>query len=161
MHSWPMRAALLVTVACAFGCQREPELTPVKRAAKDRGECHVIAVGSSNFDPALAEEPPKTISTTAQAGGDVVGSGAIAKGAVKGAVVGVVGGAVVGEAGKGAGAGAAAGALIGGMRRRQETKKMVTTTHPNPEYQEFAAARQAYRDALDNCLRARAQAAQP
>ena len=160
MHSWPMRAALLVTVTCAFGCQREPELTPVERAAKDRAECHVMAVGASNFDPALADEPPKTISSTAPAGGDVIGSGAVVKGAAKGAVVGVVGGAVMGEAGKGAAAGAAAGALIGGVRRRQETKKMVTTTHPNPEYQQFAAARQAYRSALDECLRARAQAAQ-
>jgi hypothetical protein len=64
----------------------------------------------------------------------VVGSGAIAKGAAKGAVVGVAGGAIAGDAGKGAAIGAGAGALIGGVRRKQETEKMVTTTRTNPEY---------------------------
>jgi hypothetical protein len=114
-----------------------------------------MAVSQSQFDPTLAEAPPRTISETHQAGGKVVGSGDVAKGAVKGALVGVAGGAVVGEAGKGAAAGAVGGALIGGMRRRQETKKMVTTTRTNPEYTAYVEQKDAYRRSFDACLTAR------
>jgi hypothetical protein len=153
--------ALLACGSLLAACQREPELTPLERAAKDRGECHVIAVDASGFDPTVAEEPARTISETAPAGGDVVGSGAVAKGALAGAAVGVIGGAVVGEAGAGAAGGAAAGALIGGVRRHRETKKLVTTTRANPEYTAYVEKKDAYRKALDRCLTERAQAAKP
>ncbi len=150
-----MRRALGLVLIGALAC--EPALTPMERAAKDRSECLVIAIDSSGFDPAMAEAPPRTISTQ-QRGGDVIGSGAVVKGAAKGAIVGVVGGAVAGDAGKGAAAGAAVGALVGGARRRRETKEMVTTTHPNPEYAQYMAAKNAYKSALDDCLTARAGA---
>jgi hypothetical protein len=152
-----MRRIVVLALIVALGaCQREPELTPMERAAKDRSECHVLAIGRSGFDPTTAEAPPRTISSTQQRGGDVVGSGAIAKGAAKGAVVGVIGGAIAGEAGTGAAIGAAAGGLIGGARRRRETKEMVTTTLPNPDYQQYIEAKAAYRDTLEQCLAARA-----
>lgn len=148
-------ASVLVIVAA---CQREaavPELSPLEKEAKARAECHVMAVSQSQFDPTMAEAPAQTISETREAGGKVVGSGAIAGGAAKGALVGVAAGAVVGEAGKGAAAGAVGGALIGGMRRRQETKKMVTTTRTNPEYTAYLAKKDAYRRTFDACLTAR------
>jgi hypothetical protein len=132
-----------------------PQLSPIEREAKNRGECHVIAVSQSQFDPTLADEPVRTISETHKAGGDVVGSGAVAKGAVKGAVGGVVVGAIAGDAGKGAAIGAGAGALIGGVRRRQETQKMVTTTRTNPAYTEYVARKDAYRSSFDACMSAR------
>jgi hypothetical protein len=152
----------LVALALAvFACQGEPELTPVQRAAKDRAECQLLATDRTGFDPVLAPEPPpRTISETHQAGGKVVGSGAMVKGAAKGAAVGAVGGLVVGEAGKGAGAGAAAGALLGGLQRRKETKQMVTTSRPNPEYAAYVEVKEAYKQALSACLAARAQQAQ-
>jgi hypothetical protein len=149
--------ALLACGSLLAACQRERELTPLERAAKDRAECHVIAVDASSFDPTVAEEPARTISETAPAGGDVIGSGAVAKGALGGAAVGAIGGAVVGEAGGGAAAGAAAGALIGGIRRHKETKKPVTTTRTNPAYTAYVEKKNAYRAALDRCLSARAQ----
>lgn len=147
-----LAAALAATLACK---PAEKVLSPVELEAKNRGECHVIAVSQSQFDPTLAEEPVRTISETHKQGGDVVGSGAIAKGAAKGAVVGVVGGAIAGDAGKGAAIGAGAGALIGGVRRRQETQKMVTTTRANPEYTQYVAAKNAYRSAFDACMTSR------
>jgi hypothetical protein len=152
---------VLVSILVLSGCQREPELTPMEKAAKDRSECHMLAIDRSGFDPATAEAPPRTISSTQQRGGDVVGSGAIAKGAAKGAVVGVIGGAIAGDAGTGAAVGAAAGGLVGGVRRRRETKEMVTTTLPNPDYQAYMEAKNAYRQALDHCLAARAAEAKP
>jgi hypothetical protein len=91
----------------------------------------------------------------------VVGSGAIVKGAAKGAAVGAVGGLVVGEAGKGAGAGAAAGALLGGLNRRKETKQMVTTSRPNPEYAAYVEAKEAYKQALAACLASRQRQPEP
>jgi len=148
----------LSLVAALAACQREtppPELSPLEKEAKARAECHVMAVSQSQFDPTMAEAPPQTISETKQAGGDVVGSGAIAGGAAKGALVGVAAGAVAGDAGKGAAAGAVAGGLIGGMRRRQETKKMVTTTRTNPEYTAYLAKKEQYRQVFDACLTAR------
>jgi hypothetical protein len=146
-------AALTAVSACK---PAPPELTPLEREAKNRGECHVIAVSQSQFDPTLAEEEPvRTISETHKKGGDVVGSGAVAKGAAKGAVGGVVIGAIAGDAGKGAAIGAGAGALIGGVRRRQETQKMVTTTRPNPAYTAFVEKKNAYRSAFDACMNAR------
>jgi hypothetical protein len=147
----------LLALGLSLGCKPpEPELTPVEREAKDRGECHVIAVSQSGFDPTVAgEPPPRTISETHKAGGEVVGSGAIAKGAAKGALVGVAGGAIAGDAGKGAAIGAGAGALIGGVRRHRETQKMVTTSRENPEYAAWVAQKNAYRSAFDACLSAR------
>jgi hypothetical protein len=142
----------------AIACQ--PELTPTEKAAKDRSECSVIAIDQSGFDPVTAEEPPRTISSTHQRGGEVIGSGAVVKGAAGGAVAGVVGGAIMGEAGKGAAAGAAVGGLFGGVRRHRETQEMVTSTRPNPAHAEYAAAKNAYKSALDGCLAARAAGAE-
>jgi len=157
-----MRLALaLVALAAlaALACKpAEPPLTPTEKAAKDRSECIVVAIDQSRFDPTTAEEPPRTISSTHERGGDVVGSGAVVKGAAGGAVLGVVGGAIAGDAGKGAAAGAAVGGLFGGVRRHRETKEMVTTTRPNPEHQAYLAAKNAYKSALDACLAARAEA---
>ena len=149
--------ALLAAVGLSLACKpAEKPLTPLEQEAKDRGECHVLAVSQTRFDPTLADEPVRTISETHKKGGDVVGSGAIAGGAVKGAVGGVVIGAIAGDAGKGAAIGAGAGALIGGVRRRQETQKMVTTTRTNPEYTVYVEAKNAYRGAFDACMTARA-----
>jgi hypothetical protein len=134
----------------------EPRLSPIERAAKDRAECQLIATRLTGFDPVLAEEPPRTLSETHQRGGDVVGSGAVLKGAAKGALVGVAGGAVAGEAGKGAAAGAVGGALIGGVRRHKQTKELVTTTRTNPEYTAYVDAKKAFRAAFDDCMRVRA-----
>lgn len=150
--------AVLAAIGLVLGCKpAEKPLSPVELEAKNRGECHVLAVGQSRFDPTLAEEPPpRTISETHQRGGDVVGSGAVAKGAVKGAVGGVVVGAIAGDAGKGAAIGAGAGALIGGVRRKRETQEMVTTTRTNPEYTAYVESKNAYRTAFDACMTARA-----
>lgn len=141
---------LLVPSAC------QQELSPTEKAAKDRSECLVLAIDQSGFDPVTAEEPPRSVSSTAQRGGEVVGSGAIAKGAAKGAVVGVVGGAIGGNVGAGAAAGAAVGGLFGGVKRHRETQERVTTTRPNPEYESYVQAKSAYKEALEHCLAARA-----
>jgi uncharacterized protein YcfJ len=155
---------VLVLVAVAdlsVGCKpAEKPLSPLELEAKNRSECHVLAVGQSHFDPTLAAEaPPRTISETHKRGGDVVGSGAIAKGAVVGGVVGLAGGAIAGNAGAGAAIGAGGGALIGGVRRKRETNEMVTTTRTNPEYTAYVGAKNGYRSAFDACMTARA--AQP
>jgi hypothetical protein len=154
------RVFSVLAVVALGACQREPELTPVEKAAKDRSECHLLAVDRTGFDPILATEPARTISETRQAGGQVIGSGAVVRGAAKGAAVGAVGGLVVGEAGKGAGAGAAAGALLGGLHRRKETKQMVTTSRPNPEYAAYVEGKEAYKQALAACLASRQAAPQ-
>jgi hypothetical protein len=133
-------------------CREEVQLTPAEQAAKDRSECQALATHDSGFDPLTAEAPPRTISSTARRGGNVVGEGDIVEGAAKGAVLGVVGGAIMGDAGRGAGAGAAMGGLMGGARRRQETNEMVTTTHTNPEYTEFEASKAAFKSSFDSCL---------
>jgi hypothetical protein len=152
-------AALLLACKPA-GPPPPPPLTPLEQEAKDRGECHVLAVNQSRFDPTLAAEPPpRTISETHKQGGDVVGSGAIAKGAVVGGLVGVAGGAIAGNAGAGAAIGAGAGGLIGGVRRHKETQKMVTTTRTNPEYTAYVEAKNGYRSAFDACMTSRAAAA--
>jgi hypothetical protein len=70
----------------------------------------------------------------------------------------VVGGAILGETGRGAAAGAAVGGLIGGAKHYQKRQEMVTTTRPNPAYEEFAAAKTAYKRALEQCLASRAEA---
>lgn len=145
--------ALVAVLSFALACKPEPPpLSPVELEAKNRGECHVVAVSQTQFDPTLAEEPVRTLSETHKKGGDVVGSGAIVKGAAVGALVGVAGGAIAGDAGKGAAIGAGGGALIGGVRRRQETQKMVTTTRTNPEYTAYVEKKNAYRNAFDTCM---------
>jgi hypothetical protein len=150
---------ILLGVAAAAACKpAPPPLTPTEKAAKDRSECSVVAIDQSGFDPVTAEEPPRTISSTHQRGGEVIGSGAVVKGAAEGAVVGVIGGAIAGEAGTGAAAGAAVGGLIGGVRRHRETKEMVTSTRTNPEYTEYVEKKKAYKSALDACLASRAAA---
>ncbi len=63
----------------------------------------------------------------------------------------------MGEAGKGAAAGAAVGGLIGGARHYKKRQEVVTTTRPNPAYQEYAAAKDAYKSALEQCLASRAE----
>jgi hypothetical protein len=146
--------ALAGAVACA------PELTPAERAAKDRSECQLAAAQQSGFDPLTAEEPPRTVSTTSRRGGEVVGSGAVVKGAAQGAVLGVVGGAIMGDVGAGAGAGAAIGGLMGGVKRHRETNEMVTRTHTNPAYQEFVASKEAFKAAFERCLDERARSEQ-
>lgn len=151
-----MRGTLPTVLVLALAACGPPPLTPAEQAAKDRSECIVVAIEQSGFDPTTAEEPPRTISSSAPRGGEVVGSGAIVKGAAKGAVAGVIGGAIMGDAGEGAAAGAAVGGLFGGMRRRAETKEVVTTTRPNPEHQEYVAAKQAYKHLLEECLASRA-----
>ena len=147
---------LPILLLAAGGCRKEPELSPAEKAAKDRSECMVAATQQTGFDPLTAEAPPRTVSSTQKRGGEVVGSGAIAEGAAKGALVGVVGGAIGGNVGAGAAAGAAAGGLIGGVRRHRETQEMVTTTRANPEYEQYVQAKDAYKQALEQCLAARA-----
>ena len=152
-----MRFPIALLTLAALAC--EPALTPTEKAAKDKSECMVLATEHTGFDPLTAEEPPRTVTSSHQRGGDLKGGAVdVGKGAVGGAVAGVVGGAIMGDAGRGAGAGAAIGGLIGGARYYQKSKETVTTTHPNPAYQEYAAAKAAYKDALEQCLAARAEA---
>ena len=145
---------LLVLAAC------QQELSPAEKAAKDRSECQALATKQSGFDPLTAQEPERTISTTRRRGGEVVGSGAVVKGAAEGAVLGVVGGAIMGNAGKGAAAGAAIGGLMGGVKRHRETNEMVTTTQTNPDYVKYMEAKDAFKAAFDQCLAGRVGANQ-
>jgi len=147
----------LIAVFAMTGCEREPELTPAEKAAKDRAECQAIASAQSGFDPlTAAEPPPKTIQTTSRRGGEVVGSGAVVKGAAGGAALGALGGAIMGNAGRGAGAGAAMGGVMGGVKRHQQTNEMVTRSHPNPEYAAYIEAKDGFRTAFEQCLNQRA-----
>ena len=145
---------LLVLAAC------QQELSPAEKAAKDRSECQALATQQSGFDPLTAQEPERTISTTRRRGGEVVGSGAVVKGAAGGAALGRVGGAIMGSAGTGAAAGAAIGGLMGGVERHRETNEMVTTTQTNPEYVRYTEAKDAFKAAFDQCLAGRAGANQ-
>lgn len=152
------RISAIVLVALT-GCE-EP-LSPAEKAAKDRAECQAIATNRSGYDPLTAPEPPpKTIQTTHQRGGKVVGSGDIVKGAAGGAALGAIGGAIMGNAGGGAGAGAAIGGLMGGVKRHKQTNETVTTSHPNPEYEEFMAGKNEFKTAFEHCLQERAEAPQ-
>jgi len=154
------RVLTLATLVATVGCEQEPELTPAERAAKDRAECQALATRQTSFDPLTAPEPPpKTISRTEQRGGQVVGSGAIVKGAAGGAALGAMGGAIMGNAGKGAGAGAAIGGVMGGVKRHKETNEMVTRTSPNPEYAAYMEQKDAFRAAFEQCLAERSAAA--
>ncbi len=143
---------LIALLAC------EKQLSPTEKAAKDRSECSVLAMDQSGFDPVMAEEPPRTLSSSHQRGGTLKeGAVDVGKGAVGGAVAGVVGGAIMGEAGKGAAAGAAIGGLFGGAKHYQKRQEVVTTTRPNPEYQKYAQGKAAYKSALEQCLASRAE----
>jgi hypothetical protein len=147
-----------IGVACLALVACQKELSPTEKAAKDRGECSVVAMDESGFDPVTAEAPPRTISSSHQRGGDwKEGAGTVVKNAAGGAVAGVVGGAIMGEAGKGAAAGAAIGGLFGGVKHYKKTRETVTTTHPNPAYQEYEQAKAAYKSALERCLASRAE----
>ncbi len=126
-----MRRAMGLAVLAFVACK--PALTPTEQAAKDRSECMVVAQQQSSFDPLTAEEPPRTVSSTHERGGTL-------------------------EEGAGSAAGAAAGGLIGGAKHYQESHEMVTTTRPNPEYQQYVASKTAYKNALEQCLAARAGA---
>lgn len=152
-----MRLAVIAVLALALvACEKE--LTPTEKAAKDRGECMVVASDQSGFDPITAEEPPRTVSSSYKRGGTMKeGAVDVGKGVAGGAVLGVVGGAIMGEAGKGAAAGAAVGGLIGGAKHYQKRQEVVTSTRPNPAYQEFVAQKAAYKSALEQCLASRAE----
>jgi hypothetical protein len=154
------RATLILGLALAALAACQPELTPAQKAANDRAECQAQATQESGFDPLTAEEPARTISTTSRRGGEVVGSGAIVKGAAGGAAVGALGGAIAGDAGTGAAAGAAIGGLLGGVRRHRETNEMVTRSHTNPEYTKFQEDKKAFKSAFDRCLTERARSAE-
>jgi len=144
---------LLALTAC------QEQLTPAEKTAQDRAECQALATQQSGFDPLTAEEPTRTISTSERRGGQVLGSGEVARGAARGAAVGAVGGAIAGDAGDGAAAGAAMGGLLGGVRRRRETNETVTKTHTNPEYVEFKEAKDAFNGSFQQCLATRSEVA--
>jgi hypothetical protein len=152
------RAIVLLTLPLLAACEQEPQLTLAEQVKKIATECHELATQQSGFDPRTVEEPPRTISTTSRRGGEVVGSGAIAKGAAGGAVLGGIGGAIADDAGTGAGVGAAIGGLIGGIRRHRETNEPVTRTFANPDYEEYVAARKAFKRTFDECMAERAGA---
>jgi hypothetical protein len=149
---------LLVLPSLLAGCEPEPQLTLAEQVKKIATECQDLAEQQSGFDPRTAEEPPRTISTTSRRGGEVVGSGALVRGAAQGAAAGAIGGAIAGDAGTGAAAGAAVGGLLGGIRRHRETNEQVTRTHANPDYAEYAADRKAFKSTFDQCMAERAGA---
>jgi hypothetical protein len=162
MHRTPrwLSALALAALVATAGCEKQPELTPAERIAKDRAECQALATQQTTFDPLTAPEPPpKTISRTERRGGKVVGSGDIVKGAAGGAALGAVGGAIMGDAGKGAGAGAAIGGVMGGVKRHKQTNEMVTRTSPNPDYAAYMEQKDAFRAAFEQCLAQRSMAA--
>jgi len=110
----------------------------------------VIATDQTGFDPITAEEPVRTVSSSHKRGGTMQeGTVDVGKGAV--------GGAIMGEAGRGAAAGAAVGGLFGGAKHYQKRQEVVTTTQPNPAYQEFVQQKAAYKSALEQCLASRAE----
>ena len=69
----------LLTLLVLAACQEQ--LSPAEKAAKDRSECQALASQRTGFDPLTAEAPARTISTTGPRGGQLVGSGAMVKGA--------------------------------------------------------------------------------
>jgi len=155
------RSIVLLTLPLLVACEQEPQLTLAEQVKQVASECHELAVQqSSGFDPRTAEEPPRTISTTTRRGGEVVGSGAIVRGAAGGAALGAVGGAIAGDAGTGAAAGAGIGGLLGGIRRHRETDEPVTRTFANPDYEEYVAARKAFKSTFDECMAERTGATQ-
>lgn len=152
------RLSVVLTLPLLAACEQEPQLTLAQQVKLIASECHELAQQKTGFDPRAAEEPPRTLSTTSRRGGEVVGSGALVGGAAKGAALGAVGGAIAGDAGTGAGAGAAIGGLLGGIRRHRETNEQVTRTYANPAYEEYLAARTAFKQTFDACMAERAGA---
>ncbi len=152
------RVIVLITLPLLVACEREPQLTLAQQVKMIATECHELATQQSGFDPRTAEEPPRTISTTSRRGGEVLGSGAVVRGAAGGAALGAVGGAIADDAGTGAGIGAAVGGLLGGIRRHRETNEPVTRTFANPDYEEYVAARTAFKKTFDQCMAERAGA---
>ena len=146
------RVIILLTLPLLVACEQEPQLTLAEQVKIIATECHELATVQSGFDPRTAQEPPRTISTTTRRGGEVVGSGAIARGAAGGAALGAIGGAIADDAGTGAAAGAAMGGLLGGIRRHRETNEMVTRTHANPDYEEYVVAQKAFKTTFDQCM---------
>jgi hypothetical protein len=152
------RVMVLITLPLLVACEQEPQLTLAQQVKMIATECHELAAQQSGFDPRTAQEPPRTISTTTRRGGEVLGSGAVARGAAGGAALGAVGGAIADDAGTGAGIGAAVGGLLGGIRRHRETNEPVTRTFANPDYEEFVAAQRTFKATFDGCMAERAGA---
>lgn len=160
MTARSLRLAAAGLLWCAPLAAQEMIIYPAKgqsaeQQQRDKGECHVWAVGESGFDPSKAQAPPPTI-TRQVAQQPVTGSGARVRGAARGAAVGGAVGAIGGDAGEGAAKGAAAGALIGGMRRREQARSQPTSVEePNPAYAEYTAGLDRYNRGLRACLSAR------
>jgi hypothetical protein len=153
------RFIVLLTLPMLVACEQEPQLTLAEQVKMIATECHELATQQSGgFDPRTAEEPPRTISKTSRRGGEVVGSGAVVRGAAGGAGLGALGGAIAGDAGTGAAAGAAIGGLLGGVRRHRETNEQVTRTYANPDYEQYVAARDGFKKTFDQCMAERAGA---
>jgi hypothetical protein len=147
------QVAVLLLLPLIAACEQEPQLTLAEKVKKITAECQELAVQKSGFDPRTAEEPPRTLSTTTKRGGEVLGSGAVARGAARGAAAGAVGGAIADDAGTGAAAGAAIGGLLGGIRRHREADEPVTRTYANPAYEEYVAAQQSFKQTFGDCMR--------
>jgi hypothetical protein len=111
---------------------------------RDRYECHQWASQQTGFDPMTASAP--TASTGAQEGG-------VLRGGARGAATGAVVGAIAGDAGKGAAAGAAGGAMIGGMRRRDATRRQQSAEQS--QQAAYDAKRAEHRRAMSVCLEGR------
>jgi len=155
------RLIIPLTLPLLLACEQEPPLTLAEQVKKVATECHELAVEKTGgFDPRAVEEPPRTVSTTTRRGGEVAGSGAIVRGAARGGAIGAIGGAIADDAGTGAAAGAAIGGLLGGVRRHRETDEPVTRTFANPEYEEYLAARKAFKSTFDECMAERTGATQ-
>ena len=154
-----LAAASLLWCSAALG--QDMVVYPAKgqtpeQQQRDKGECHVWAVGETGFDPTTAQAPPPTIMVQGAAPQPVTGSGARARGAARGAAVGGVVGAIGDDAGEGAAKGAAAGAMIGGMRKRQQNRAAAQPTEqPNPAYEDYVAKRDGYTRGVKACLSAR------
>ena len=146
------QVTVLFALPLLVACEQEPQLTLAQQVKIIATDCHELAVKETGFDPRNAEEPPRTLSSVSKRGGEVVGSGDIARGAAGGAALGALGGAIAGDAGTGAAAGAAVGGLLGGIRRHRETNEPVTRTYANPEYEEYVAARKAFKRRFDACM---------
>jgi Glycine zipper len=156
---WLARLALSGLVLCfpAPGATQpffypERGQTPQQQEA-DRGQCYSWAVQQTGFDPATARvstappPPPQ----------QVVGSGAMARGAAGGAAVGAIGGAIGGDAGKGAAIGAASGALIGGVRRHRQiqAEQEAYQSHTAQQQGAIANAQANYDRAFAACMTGR------
>ncbi len=119
----------------------------------DRSQCYGWAAQQTGFDPAsarVAGAPPPPPQ-------QVVGSGAMVRGAAGGAALGAVGGAIGGDAGKGAAIGAGVGAVFGGMRRTQQIQQeqQMQQTHAAQQQNAIAQAQANYDRAYAACMTGR------